>query len=113
MPALSACWKDNSPPYHPLVLGAGPSLDHILPFAAEIAERCVIIAVDTALAALARHAIQPDFAVVIDPQYWNSRHLDRVAPGGTVPICESSVNPRALRLLGSLPLVVRLAFSAW
>jgi hypothetical protein len=41
--------------------------------------------------------VDPDFAVVVDPQYWNARHLDRSAAPRTHLISESAVYPPVLR----------------
>lgn len=63
------------------IVAAGPSLDAILPFLSEIKKRAVIICVDTALRACLRQGIEPDFIVLSDAQYWNSRHItDLEAP---------------------------------
>jgi len=82
-----------------VVLGAGPSLDSILPRITELRERAILVAVDTALPALAAHGVEPDFAVVVDPQYWNTRHLDRVSLNKAVLVSESSTHPRVFRML--------------
>jgi hypothetical protein len=76
---------------------AGPGLDKVGALLPEIRERCIIVAVDTSLRFLARHGVEPDFALVIDPQYWNSRHLDRCVSGNTRLIIESAVYPPVLR----------------
>ncbi|GHT66485.1 hypothetical protein FACS1894110_10240 [Spirochaetia bacterium] len=80
---------------------AGPSLDSIGPLLKEISRRCVIVAVDTSLRFLLKWGADPDFAVVVDPQYWNARHLDRSAAKRTHLIAESAVYPPVLR--GFLP----------
>jgi len=54
--------------------------------------------VDTSLRFLSRNNIEPDFALIIDPQFWNSRHLDRCVSGNTRLIFESAVYPPVLRL---------------
>ncbi|MFW5716399.1 MAG: motility associated factor glycosyltransferase family protein [Spirochaetota bacterium] len=77
-----------------LLLAAGPSLDQVLPHLREIANRTLVVAVDTALPAALRFGVEPDFAVVVDPQYWNARHLDRVSPKRTVLVSEASAHPR-------------------
>ena len=82
-----------------LLLGAGPSLDGILPHLAELSCKCIIVAVDTSLAACRRAGVEPDFVVVVDPQYWNTRHLDAAEGALTPLISESSTHPRVFRLL--------------
>lgn len=81
-----------------VVFGAGPTLDEVAPLCTPYLDSLLVIAVDTALPALARHGVKADIAVIADPQYWNSRHIDTVAPGGTVLVAESATYPRVLRL---------------
>jgi len=81
---------------------AGPSLDKIKPLLRDIYERCVIVAVDTNLRFFIKNGIQPDFVLVVDPQFWNSRHLDRCVREKdnlkTALIAESAVYPPVLKL---------------
>jgi hypothetical protein len=76
---------------------AGPSLDEIIPYLKDIRERCLIVAVDTSLRLLLSNGIDPDFVVVVDPQYWNARHLDRCLTHKSCLIAESAVYPEVLR----------------
>jgi hypothetical protein len=76
---------------------AGPSLDQAAPLLGEIRKRCVIVAVDTSLRFILRRGLPPDFAVSVDPQYWNFRHLDRCAAPKTWLVTEPSVYPPTLR----------------
>jgi hypothetical protein len=76
---------------------AGPSLDLAGPLLKEIRKRCVIVAVDTSLRFLLSRGLEPDFAVVVDPQYWNARHLDRSVAEHAWLIAESAVYPPVLR----------------
>jgi hypothetical protein len=82
-----------------LLAAAGPSLDEVLPHLREIRKRCLIVAVDTSYAACLRAGCRPDFIVVVDPQYWNTRHLDRASQGNAILVSESSTHPRIFRLL--------------
>jgi hypothetical protein len=82
-----------------LVLAAGPSLDEVLPHLPELRKRCVCVAVDTSYSACLRRDVAADFVVVADPQYWNTRHLDRARQEGAILISESSTHPRIFRLL--------------
>ncbi|GHU86294.1 hypothetical protein FACS189473_5530 [Spirochaetia bacterium] len=84
-----------------LLAAAGPSLDGIVPYLPALAERCVVAAVDTSLNLLLKAGVDPDFALVVDPQYWNVRHLDRAKAPKTCLVAESAVYPSALR--GFLP----------
>jgi len=80
-----------------LVVAAGPTLDELLPLLPDLALRCVVIAVDTALRALLRRGVKPDFVVVVDPQFWNFKHLDRCPAGKSFLITESAVYPPVFR----------------
>lgn len=80
-----------------LLLAAGPSLSDLLPFIKLFQNRFVIVAVDTVMGALDETGITPDFLVVIDPQYWNARHLDRVDLSKTILVSESSSHPAVFR----------------
>jgi hypothetical protein len=80
-----------------LVLAAGPSLDPVLERLGELRERFVVIAVDTALRSMVRTGLEPDFVVVVDPQYWNARHLDRCSSPRSILITEAAVWPSVLR----------------
>ncbi|MDR2418950.1 MAG: DUF115 domain-containing protein [Treponema sp.] len=80
-----------------LLIAAGPSLDAALPLLPELAKRCVIVAVDTALRRVLETGVEPDFAAAFDPQYWNYRHLDRAPAPRTCLIADSAVYPAVLR----------------
>ncbi|MDY3755780.1 MAG: 6-hydroxymethylpterin diphosphokinase MptE-like protein [Treponema sp.] len=79
------------------VVGAGPSLDEILPHLKEIKERCLLIAVDTALRACLRVGVEPDFVVLGDPQYWNARHLAGLSSPSSVLVTEVAAYPSVFR----------------
>ncbi|MDA3809385.1 MAG: DUF115 domain-containing protein [Spirochaetaceae bacterium] len=80
-----------------LLIAAGPSLDRIKPYLHELKQRFLIVAVDTALRACLEENIEPDFTVVVDPQYWNSRHLDRCYTNETILLSEISTYPSVFR----------------
>jgi len=83
----------------PVFVGAaGPSLDKIKPMLRDIYDRCIVIAVDTSLRFFVKNGIQPDFVLVVDPQFWNSRHLDRCLCEKTALVAESAVYPPVLNL---------------
>ncbi|MCL2801178.1 MAG: DUF115 domain-containing protein [Treponema sp.] len=96
----------NGEPLPVFLAAAGPSLDKIKPMLRHIYERCIVVAVDTNLRFFIQNGIQPDFVLVVDPQFWNSRHLDRcnaqTAPQTSVPqtalVAESAVYPSVLNL---------------
>lgn len=79
------------------VVGAGPSLDLILPHLGKIKERCILIVVDTALRVCLRSGVEPDFVVLGDPQYWNARHLAGLSSPSTVLITEVAAYPPVFR----------------
>jgi len=81
-----------------LVAAAGPSLDEVLPLLPELRNRAVLVCVDTALRSLLREGIEPDFVVVVDPQYWNARHLDRCEAPASVLVTEGAAWPSIFRL---------------
>jgi hypothetical protein len=80
-----------------VVLAAGPSLEIILPGLAEIKKRAIIICVDTALRACLRSGIEPDFIILVDPQYWAARHIAGLSSPSSVLITESAVYPPVYR----------------
>jgi hypothetical protein len=81
---------------------AGPSLDKTAPILSDIHRRCIVVAVDTNLRFFAKNKVQPDFVLIVDPQFWNSRHLDRCVCDSTclqtALVAESSVYPPVLKL---------------
>jgi len=80
-----------------LILAAGPSLDRILPLLPMLHERMVILAVDTAVRGCLDAGVEPDFILVVDPQYWNFRHLDGISCPHSFLITESAVWPAVYR----------------
>jgi hypothetical protein len=83
--------------YPVLLLAAGPSLDNILPHIKELQKRFIIVSVDTSTPVIIKNGCVPDFTVVVDPQYWNTRHLDRVDLQDTILMSESSTHPGIFR----------------
>lgn len=82
-----------------LVLASGPSLDLTLPFLHILRQSFLIIAVDTSLKPCLEQGIEPDFLVIVDPQYWNTRYIDGADLRNTILVAESSTNPRVFRTL--------------
>ncbi len=80
-----------------LVLAAGPSLDDILPLLPALRERLLLVCVDTALRSVLRQGIEPDFLIVVDPQYWNWRHLEGLSCPSSILISESAAWPAVFR----------------
>lgn len=87
--------KDLDLPF--VVIAAGPSLETVLPFMKEIKEKAVCVCVDTALSALLKAGVEPDFIVLTDPQYWAYRHISGLSSASSVLITESSVYPSVFR----------------
>ena len=80
-----------------LILAAGPTLDRILPQLPVLRRHALIIAVDTAVRACIRAGIEPDFIILVDPQYWNWRHLDGISCPNSILITESAAWPAVFR----------------
>ncbi len=79
------------------IIAAGPSLDTVLPFLAELKKHCILICVDTALRACLRTGVQPHFVVLTDPQYWNARHIAGLSAPETILITETAAYPTVFR----------------
>jgi hypothetical protein len=98
LPGVSELFARLSPlPFPVLLAAAGPSLDSVAPLLPDLAQRALVVAVDTSQRLLLERGVDPDFTVAVDPQYWNARHLDRVPAPNTCLIAESAVWPSALR----------------
>ena len=80
-----------------LILGAGPSLETILPYIKELQERTVTVCVETALHTLLRAGVQPDFILLTDPQFWAYRHIAGLAATESILITEVSAYPAVFR----------------
>ena len=80
-----------------LVLGAGPSLQKILPRLSKLKSKMIIVCVDTALRALLQQKVQPDFIVLTDPQYWAYRHIAGLKSPESILITENSVYPSVFK----------------
>ncbi|MBG30622.1 MAG: hypothetical protein CMI31_11570 [Opitutae bacterium] len=65
---LPESWRGLAQGNLAIVVGAGPSLDITLPFIIKGFGDPLIIAADSALGALSKHDISPDFVVNIDPE---------------------------------------------
>jgi hypothetical protein len=86
-----------APPMPAIVLAAGPSLDIVLPRIRDIARRALVVCVDTSLRSLLRFALEPDFLVVVDPQYWNWRHLAGLESPSSFLVSETAAWPAVFR----------------
>ena len=83
-----------------LLIAAGPSLDRLLPYLPALKKRLLLVCVDTALKACLKSGVEPDFTVMTDPQYWNTRHLDRCRLHRSILISDVSTYPTLLRQTG-------------
>ena len=80
-----------------LIMGAGPSLEKVLPHLEALKKRCVIVCVETSLRALLRNGVQPDFIILTDPQFWAYRHIAGLAAPDSILITEVSAYPAVFR----------------
>lgn len=80
-----------------VLVAGGPSLDSFVGNLRDIREHAVIVAVDTSLRACLRAGVDPDFVVTVDPQYWNTKHMDGCRKSRATVVSESAVFPRGLR----------------
>jgi len=80
-----------------LVVAGGPSLDSILPSLPALRERMLVVSVNTPLRAVRASGVEPDFTVVVDPQFWASRALDWTLARDGVLVAEPSTCPRVFR----------------
>ena len=76
-----------------VVVAAGPSLEKLLPKMPELKKRAVIVCVETALHALLKTGVEPDFIVITDPQYYAYRHIAGLESPSSVLVCPLSVYP--------------------
>lgn len=80
-----------------IVIAAGPSLQHILPHLKELKKTNVLISVETALPALLKYDVEPDFILLTDPQYWAYRHIASSKSKESILIAPISVHPAVFR----------------
>ncbi|MDO6385109.1 MULTISPECIES: motility associated factor glycosyltransferase family protein [Uliginosibacterium] len=90
------------------IIGAGPSLDHLLPLLREYRDRAVVFSCGTAISALARAGIRPDFHVEIERTALTNRFLAATLNEswkGEVPILGLSILPPEVFELTQHPLM--------
>lgn len=80
-----------------VILAAGPSLETILPHLKEIKKRAVIVCVDTALKSCLQSGVEPDFIILVDPQYACFLHMEFLSSPSSILIAESAVYPSVFR----------------
>jgi hypothetical protein len=81
-----------------VIAAAGPSLEGQLDWLRRSRDRFVLIAVDTCCNTLRSAGVTPDFLVIMDGQYWNSRHVDPPVKAPTRVVAELVSHPSTLRL---------------
>ena len=80
-----------------IIVAAGPSLEKLLPYMKVLKKRFTIICVETALRALLRYKVQPDFIILTDPQYYAYMHIANLSAPESILICPISVYPAVFR----------------
>lgn len=100
--------KNKNIPF--VIIAAGPTLQEILPFLAELKKRSVLVCVDTALKACLSVNVEPDFIILTDPQYWAFRHISDLKSFSSILITECSVVPSVFRFLCRKVLVCKSNF---
>ena len=68
-----------------VLVAAGPTLETVLPKIKTLIGHAVIVCVETALHALLKAGIQPDFIVITDPQYYAYRHIAGLEAPQSIP----------------------------
>ena len=96
---LAEVFKEENAGHEPdfIVVAAGPSLSELISDLAEYKNHAVIVCVETALHALLKGGIEPDFIVITDPQYYAYRHIAGLKAPGSTLICPLSVYPAVFR----------------
>ncbi len=78
-----------------LLVGAGPSLDNVLPYMKKLAKDAIVASVDTAFPVLLDEGIQPDYVFSLDPQEesfkYFSDHLNNPATLIFLPSAHSKI----------------------
>ena len=80
-----------------VILAAGPSLESVLPHLKELKKRAFLVCVDTALKVVLKTGVEPDFIILVDPQYACALHLEFLKTKESILITESAVWPSVFR----------------
>jgi hypothetical protein len=81
-----------------LVAGAGPSLEEAVGRIAPVRERVTLLAVDTALPALAESGLAPDWVFALEAQHYNLEDFLPFRDPALALLCDLSSCPSVLRL---------------
>lgn len=99
-PVLLSHWKNAWADRPALLVGAGPSLRKSLPLIRSLADRCLILACDTALKPLLRAGIRPQGVHVLDAQPHTLLHLRGEDLSDIVIFADLVVHPHLAEKLG-------------
>ena len=91
------CIKNFCSGENAFILAAGPTLSEVLPYLKQIQEKSVLICVDTALRSCLSAGVEPDFIILVDPQYWNARHIEGLRALKSTLITEIAAYPSVFR----------------
>ena len=80
-----------------LLIAAGHSIKKILPYLSQLKDKMIFVCVETALHALLKANIQPDYIVLTDPQFWAYKHIAGLQAPESTLICPLSVYPAVFR----------------
>ena len=92
------CLKNSFSGKTAIVAAPGPSLNSSLPYIREIADKCVIFAVGTALKPLLKAGITPDFAIVVDCLASSMKQFEGLNPEKTFLIGHYMLLPELIQL---------------
>lgn len=76
-----------------ILVAAGPTLQNLLPQIRKMQKDCVVICVETALHSLLSAGIQPDYIILMDPQYWAYKHIAGLHAPDSILVTEISTYP--------------------
>jgi hypothetical protein len=87
-----------------VIVSAGPSLRHSLPYLERMRDRALLCCVDTSWKVLQRCGIEPHLVMVLDAQKHSVRHFSGTRAGGAMlladmvsaPVCSTRFRVRAL-----------------
>jgi hypothetical protein len=80
-----------------LMVGAGPSLDNVLPYLRYLQDIFVLTCVDTAFPALLKNGIHPEYVFSLDPQYESAFHFAEYTNGSTKLVFTPTANHNVLK----------------